>query len=142
MTSRAHQLIIGLIARKMRAKGYEIVSFDGNESLITDISMDAPLTLKRHRPDIIGIDIKNKKICIGEAKTDSDLASKRTKEQFIDYSNLSTKLGNLCELIIGIPQSSESKLKEILLDLGLVEKSNISFIWMPDEFLSGNEDEF
>lgn len=142
MASRAHQLIIGLIVRKMRSNGYEIVSFDGNESLITDISINAPLTIKRHRPDVIGVDIKNKKICIGEAKTDSDLTSKRTKEQFIDYSNLSTKSGSLCEFIIGIPQSSESRLKLILLDLGLVKKSNISFIWMPDEFLLDNEDEF
>jgi len=142
MASRAHQLIIGLIVRKMRSDGYEIVSFDGNESLITDISINAPLTIKRHRPDVIGVDIKNKKICIGEAKTDSDLTSKRTKEQFIDYSNLSTKSGGLCELVIGIPQSSESRLKEILLDLGLIKKSNISLIWMPDEFLPGNEDEF
>jgi len=136
MPSRSHQLIAGLIARKMRIKGYEIVSFDGNESLISTISLDIPPTIRRHRPDVLGIDLKNKKICIGEAKTDSDLTSRRTKEQFIDYANLLTKSQKICELIISIPKDSENKLRKILEDLNLLGKSNVSYIWMPNELLS------
>ena len=97
MASKSHQLIAGLVVRKMRIKGYEIVSFDGNESLISTISLDAPPTIKRHKPDIIGINIKDKKICIGEAKTDSDLSSRRTKEQFVERSN---KTSNCYLLVI------------------------------------------
>ena len=126
----------------MRLGGYEVVSFDGNEGLIANISLNVPPIIKKHRPDVIGINIRNKKICIGEAKTDSDLSSKRTREQFRDYSNLITKSGNLCELIIGIPRSSEKKLRKILLYLDLIGKNNISYVWMPDELLSKKENEF
>ena len=142
MVSEAHQLIAGLVARKMRSKGYEIVSFDGKESIIGNILLDAPQTIKRHKPDLIGIKIKDRRLCIGEAKTDSDLNSKRTKEQFIDFSHLLTKSNKICELIIGIPKSSEEKLIGILKELNLFNKPNISYIWMPDEFLEDGEDGF
>lgn len=135
MASKAHQLILGVIARKMREKEYEIISFDGNESLIGDISLNIPPTIKRHRPDITGIHLKDKRICIGEAKTDFDLVSKRTKEQFVDYATLLTKSGKSCELIIGIPRFSEKKLRKILRHLNLLDKLNVSYIWVPDEFL-------
>lgn len=135
MASRAHQLITGLIARKMTEKGYEVVGFDGNESIISDISLDVPPKIKRHKPDLIGVNIENKNICIGEAKTDSDLTSKRTKEQFLDFANTKTKRGNKCDLIIGVPKSSKNKLEIILNELKLNNKSNVTFIWMPDELI-------
>lgn len=141
MASKAHQLIAGLVARKMREKGYTIVSFHGNEKIISNISLSVPPTIKRHKPDLIGVDLINKKICIGEAKTKSDLNSKRTKEQFYDYSNLLTASKKHCELIIGIPKSSERKLLDILksLDIDPTTNPNISYVWMPDELLPEEE---
>ena len=134
-TSRSHQLILGLIVRKMREKGYLVVSFEGNESLIGDLSLDATKKINRHKPDLIGINLRDKRICIGEAKTSSDLSSKRTKEQFLDFSCLITKSQKLCELIIGIPKSSEKELLELLNKLELSNKLNVSYIWMPDNLL-------
>ncbi len=138
-TSNSHQLILGLIARRMREKGYLVISFDGHESLIGDLSLNAPKKIKRHKPDLIGINLEDKRICIGEAKTSSDLNSKRTKEQFLDFSCLMTKSQRLCELIIGIPKSSEKELLYLLQNLKLLNKSNISYIWMPDDLLVEEE---
>lgn len=140
MASKAHQLIAGLVVRKIRQEGYQIISFDGNEAIISDISLKAPPIIKKHRPDILGIRLLDKKICIGEAKTSNDLYSKRTKEQIQDYSNLildNTK--GVCELIIGIPKSCENKLEILLKNLGIHGNLNVSYVWMPDELLPNEE---
>jgi len=141
MASKAHQLILGVIARRMRINGFEIVFFDGKSAMVSTTKLPIPPAIKKHRPDIIGINVSSKGICIGEAKTDLDLFSKRTKRQFTDYGNLFSKSNNLCSLIIGIPESSEGKLKELLKELDLLYKENISYIWIPDEFLNSEEDE-
>lgn len=139
MASTDHQLILGLVVRKMREKGYEIISFDGNEKIISDISLKVPFTIRKHAPDVIGVNIRNKKICIGEAKTLTDLDSKRTKEQFRDYSSLYAKDSKEeCELIIGIPKSAENKLLKLLDSLHINSNPNVSYVWMPDEFLPKN----
>ncbi len=129
-------MILGLVVRKMREKGYEIVSFDGNEALIGDTQLKVPPAIRRHRPDSIGVNLQSGRICIGEAKTSGDLHSSRTKEQFADYSSLFVKdAEQLCELIIGIPKSSEPKLRSILKSLGIDKNPNVLYVWMPDDFL-------
>jgi len=136
MASIGHQLILGLVARSMRQKGYEIVSFDGNEALIGDAHLKVPPAIRRHRPDAIGVNLQSGRICIGEAKTSRDLHSGRTKEQFTDYSSLLlNNADQLFELVIGIPKSSESKLRQMLETLGIDKNPNVSYVWMPDEFL-------
>jgi len=140
MASAGHQLILGLVARRMRQKGYEIVSFDGSEALIGTTHFKVPPIIRRHRPDAIGVNLQNRRICIGEAKTSKDLHSSRTKEQFADYSSLFIRNNEqLCELVIGIPRSSESKLKQMLETLGIANNPNVSYVWMPDEFLREND---
>lgn len=140
MASTGHQLILGLVARRMRQKGYEIVSFDGNEALIGDIHLKVPPAIRRHRPDAIGVNLQNGRICIGEAKTTTDLHSSRTKEQFTDYSSLLVNnTEQLCELVIGIPRSSELKLIQLLKTLGIDKNPNVSYVWMPDEFIQEND---
>lgn len=137
MASRNHQIILGLIARKIRLKGYEIVSFDGDESLISDLLLKSPFPIKKHRPDLIAVNVQENKICIGEAKTSSDLISVRTKRQFTDFASIDESNSLIkCELIIGIPQSAEKKLKKLLTSLNLINKSNVTYIWMPDNLLS------
>lgn len=146
MPSRAHQLISGLIVRKMREKGYIIVAFDGNEKIISDISLKATPVIKRHKPDILGIDFNNKKICIGEAKTEEDLNAKRTKEQLCDYFSLANNSNKSFELIIGIPGSAELQLSKLLNSLGIKESANISHVFMPNPLiyneLNEKEDNF
>lgn len=141
MASKIHQKISGLIIRKMRQKRYEIVSFDGREKIVEDINLRIPPTVVRHRPDIIGINLANGKLCIGEAKTAADLATIRTQEQFLDFSKVITKEGDSVELIIGIPQSGEADLIALLKKLNLSSKPNVSYVWIPDNLLDEEKDD-
>lgn len=134
MPTKMHQMIVGLIGRKMRENGYDIVAFDGNEYLFDGQKLNIPITIERHRPDIVGFKFETKEICVGEAKTGEDLFSKRTKEQLLDYSSttgLST--GKHIEIILGIPKSAEEGLIKLLRELNLLEKDFISYIWLPEE---------
>lgn len=136
MPTKLHQMIVGLIGRKMREKGYDIVAFDGNEYLFDGQKLNIPPPIKRHKPDIVGFKFETKEICVGEAKTSEDLLSKRTKEQLLDYSNtkgLST--GKYIEIILGIPKSAEEDLIKLLKELNLFGKDFISYIWLPEELV-------
>jgi hypothetical protein len=42
MPTKLHQMIVGLIGRKMREKGYDIVAFDGNEYLFDGEKLNIP----------------------------------------------------------------------------------------------------
>lgn len=139
MPSRLHQMIIGLIGRKMREKGYTIVAFDGNDYLFDGQKLNIPPLVKRHRPDIIGLKFETREVCVGEAKTREDLFSQRTKEQLLDYA--STKgvfTGKNAEIIIGIPKSAEKDLIKLLKELKLFGKDFISYIWLPEELVNND----
>lgn len=136
MPKKLHQMIVGLIGRKMREKGYDIVAFDGNEYLFDGQKINIPPSAKRHRPDIVGFKFETKEICVGEAKTSKDLFSKRTKEQLLDYSNIKgLSTGKHIEIILGIPKSAEGDLIRLLSELNLFEKDFISYIWLPEELV-------
>ena len=136
MPTRSHQMIVGLIGRKMREKGYTIVAFDGNEYLFDGQKLNIPITIKRHRPDIVGLKFDTREICVGEAKTRGDLFSKRTKEQLLDYSTTkSFSSGKNIEIIVGIHKSAEEELITILKRLSLYGKDSISYIWLPEELV-------
>ena len=137
MPTKAHQMIIGLIGRKMKKKGYDIVAFDGKEYLFGGKVLEFPPVIKRHRPDLLGYNFKTKRVCIGEAKTGNDLFSKRTIEQLIDYASVKQKsTSKYIEVIIGILKSSEQNLLKLLKKLSLDKNENISFIWLPDELIN------
>lgn len=136
MPKKLHQMIVGLIGRKMREKGYDIVAFDGNEYLFDGQKINIPPSVKRHRLDIVGFKFETKEICVGEAKTSKDLFSKRTKEQLLDYSNIKgLSTGKHIEIILGIPKSAEGDLIRLLSELNLFEKDFISYIWLPEELV-------
>jgi hypothetical protein len=135
MASKAHDFIVQMIGLAMLKKGYEIVSSDGNIHKISDLNFHTPPTLKRHRPDLIGINRRTGKICIGEAKTSQDLLSERTKEQFLDFSSIITKPNEVVEVIIGIPLPAENKLNKILRELEMINKKNIFILKIPTEVL-------
>lgn len=136
MPTKLHQMIVGLIGRKMREKGYDIVAFDGNEYLFDGQKINIPPSIKRHRPDIVGFKFETKEICVGEAKTSKDLFSKRTKEQLLDYSNIKgLSTGKHIEIILGISKSAEGDLIRLLSELNLFEKDFISYIWLPEELV-------
>lgn len=136
MHSKLHQMLVGLIARKMREKGCDMVAFDGRDYLFDGQKLHVPPKIKRHRPDIIGFKSETKEVCVGEAKTREDLFSKRTKEQLLDYSG--TKLvstGKHIEIIVGIPESAREDLVQLLQRLNLSGEDFISYIWLPEELV-------
>lgn len=133
MPSRIHQMLVGLIGRKMREKGYEIVAFDGNDYLFDGVKLETPPAVGKHRPDILGYRFETGDICIGEAKTAGDLSSRRTKQQLIDFSNATVQsTGNPVEVIIGIPKSAESRFLDLLHSLDLQCLKSITYVWMPE----------
>ena len=135
-----HQMLVGLIGRKMREKGYEIVAFDGNEYKFDGQVLPLPPSIGRHRPDIIGYRFESRSVCIGEAKTGRDLRSDRTKTQLIDFSQARTLTNNEpVEIIIGIPQSYVKDLISLLDMLGITNKQTISYVYIPEELVDGTE---
>ena len=131
-------MLVGLIARKMREKGYEIVAFDGNEYLFDGQNLPMPSTVGKHRPDIVGYRFESKDVCVGEAKTHRDLQSERTKRQLIDYSQTRTLTNNRqIEIIIGIPQSAIENLMNLFDKIGLGTRKSISYVWIPEELVNG-----
>ena len=107
MASRQHQLICGLLVRKMATFGYaDVVSFDG---MIRDgYFKDYPLPPKigRHRPDCISVNKKGKK-AIGEAKTSEDLKSDRTYEEIFDFTTVCRNDTEYEHVFIGYPIEGE-----------------------------------
>jgi len=134
MASNQHQFILGLINRKIFEYGFSIVFLDGKVSGAFHQKFKFPPSILRHRPDVIGIN-ENGYICIGEAKTKNDLFNKRTKEEFLDFSNYEIN-GKSCLLIIGIPSSSYNDLNILLNKLELHNNSNIEILSIPDEIIN------
>jgi len=125
MPSQRHQFIVDCIIRKMRLYGFEPVSLDGISTLVS--SLNIPRKILHHRPDVIGID-KNDNFCIGEAKTENDINSKRTKEQIRDYQEV-----NACA-IFGCPNSSYPTMIKTMKKLISNSGRNI-IIKIPDELM-------
>lgn len=135
MPSRAHQFIANMLAVKMRQLNFEVVSFDGKQIFLSEQKLAIPPCLKRHRPDLLGYNALEKIICVGEAKTTSDLNSLRTKEQIEDYASLITKSSKPAQILLGVPSSGLVKLNTILSELGLRGNIRIVTLHVPDRLL-------
>jgi hypothetical protein len=130
MATKAHDIIAALIVRSMRNQGYEPVSADVREILFGDHTLPTSRVIGIHKPDLIGYRKADNQVCIGEAKTKSDILSLRTKEEIKDFS--------LCSgivLFIGIPSDGLSHLDRVLISLGVQNNSNIQKIVVPKELL-------
>jgi len=133
MGTKIHEFILMCVARKIRERGYEIIAYQGDSKKISNMSFKLPAKIKRHRPDIIGIKQEILKICIGEAKTASDLFSKRTSEQFFDYYEAIKNPIITAELVIGIPSFCENDLLNLLSSLNMKGNPNVTYICIPKE---------
>jgi len=131
MASKAHDIIAALIVRSMRNQGYEPVSADVREILFGDHTLPTSRVLGIHKPDLIGYRKTDCRICIGEAKTKSDILSLRTKEEIRDFSSC-----EIIDLFIGIPSDGRQHLDDVLNALGLQNNKNIQKIVVPKELLS------
>jgi Holliday junction resolvase len=116
----------------MKDLKYNIVALDADNNKIDTKKIEIPTPFKiiRHRPDVIGVN--NKNICIGEAKTKTDLSNSRTKEQIKDWVDLTKNKKIKCKLIIAIPQSAEESLNKIFFELNIMKNKNISCLTIPE----------
>lgn len=125
MPSQKHQFIVDCIIRKMRLYGFEPVSLDGKSTLVS--SLKIPCKIIHHRPDVIGIDQENN-LCIGEAKTENDIVSNRTKEQIRDYNEANVYA------LFGCPKSTYPTMIKIIKKLTLNNGRNV-VLKIPDELM-------
>ncbi len=141
MTTKIHSMLVDLLSRKMREKGYMIIAIEGSLLKLPDNKlMSLPLPIKRHRPDVLGINLFSKRLCIGEAKTHEDLSSKRTADQLLDFSSMiGSTSKERAELIIGIPQRSKYELILLLKKIG-AQTEDISIVILPEELAENDEE--
>lgn len=141
MTTKIHSMLVDLLSRKMREKGYMIIAIEGSLLKLPDNKlMSLPLPIKRHRPDVLGINLFSKRLCIGEAKTHEDLRSKRTADQLLDFSSMiGSTSKERAELIIGIPQRSKYELILLLKKIG-AQTEDISIVILPEELAENDEE--
>lgn len=137
MASKQHQLMCGMLVRKMATLGYtDVVSFDG---MIRDgYFKDYPLPPKigRHRPDCISVNKQGKK-AIGEAKTCEDLKSDRTYEEILDFTTVCKNDAVYEQVFIGYPIEGELYFEQLYYRL---PKSNRKYI-VPMKYNSVLDDE-
>ena len=130
LRSRAHDIIAALVVRKMGDCGFLPVSADVEEVLFGENRLPTTMRLGRHRPDIIGYRKEDDGVCIGEAKTTSDLRMKRTREQLEDYSRLDS-----VEVFIGIPDDGHQILSKMMVSLGAEMSRRFHVIRVPTGLL-------
>lgn len=134
MASNKHQFILGLVIKKMRETGVTVYGIDGSYPGLFGEKIQIPPQILRHRPDAIGTR-SDGQVCIGEAKTENDLANARTHEQLQDFASVEIN-GKLCELFIGVPKSSEDVFRKVLEKMGLKDIANLHLLCIPDELIN------
>lgn len=134
MAGNRHQFILGLVIKKMREDGATIYGVDGNYPGLLGETISLPPQIMRHRPDAIGVK-GDGQICIGEAKTENDIANNRTYEQLQDFSYVELN-GKSCEVFVGVPQSGEDIFSRSLERWGLKESQNIHVLFVPDDIIN------
>jgi hypothetical protein len=134
MTSKRHQFILGLIIKKIIQDGFTVKSIEGKLIAASYEKFDLPPKILRHRPDVIAVN-EDGQICIGEAKTERDLYARRTKEEFLDFSNVILN-GKFCILVIGIPATAKDALEEVQKELNICQKDNIRILYVPEEIIN------
>lgn len=119
-----HRLLVSSLVSALQSRGYTVLKAD-------DGSHSAPERIGRHEPDVLARD-PNGLLIIGEAKTENDISSQISKEQFLDFSNRIMSdgplRGKVVPLHIIVPQRAYENLKNELSQLGLATKIGDSII--------------
>lgn len=88
-----------------------------------------PFVIKRHSPDVIGVNRSNGLVHIGIVKFCSSLNDQITKEEFEDFSNILMKGSEneriLVPFYIAVPNECQSKIKETFRSLEIPWPDNI-----------------
>lgn len=133
MASKRHDFIVSAIARKMRKDGFKVIYLDGRYQDVDEKKFDIPPKIINHKPDIVG-ENENIFFCVGEAKTENDIFTKRTKNQIIDFLAI-VRLNSGNKLVIGIPLNAKEDLKKLLIELKFINQKQIEIICIPEELL-------
>lgn len=134
--SKEHDLIVALVARSIRQRGFDLVALESSLDWLFGTDFNLPPAIVLHRPDILGVRREPPYLCIGEAKTCSDLRSKRTRRQLLDFSQ--TRVGEteeFCQFILGIPQDCEMTLNRLLAELS-IPTSRLAVLKVPQALLA------
>lgn len=133
--SKEHDLIVAMVARYIQERGYELVAFDCSLDWLFGDSFRLPPSIIIHRPDVLGVRDQNPFVCIGEAKTRTDMRSARTRQQLKDFALASTgKTAAACEVVVGIPSDCQTILTKLINSLGIAP-NRITVIAVPRPLL-------
>jgi len=134
MASDTHQFIMGLIIKAMQSTDCKIIALEGKYPGLLDEKLPLPPQVTRHRPDVVGIRL-NQQVCLGEAKTEKDVSSLRTREQLNDFTTVQVN-GVTCDVYVGIPGSSRATFDHMLRTEGLDQCENLHVLYVPDEIIN------
>lgn len=135
--STAHDLIVALITRRIVQSGYQIAGIESSFDWLFGEGFRLPPAIIRHRPDVLGVRDRPPFLAIGDAKTISDLGSRRTSQQLVDYASLVVgKDQTPCWVVIGIPKSGAAQLHQLIIRLGIA-RDRICRVEVPDLLLRG-----
>jgi hypothetical protein len=134
MASKKHQFLLGLLLKKARLSDYQIFFLEGR-FLGSECTNPIPPRILRHRPDALGISVLGR-VCICDAKTESDINNARTKEQLVDFTKVELN-GLPCEVFIAIPSNAETKLNFVMKELGLLNYPHLQILRVPEEIING-----
>ena len=133
--TQEHELIVAMVGRYMKDRGYELVALDCSLSWLFGDSFRLPPSIVSHRPDALGVRKEVPLVCIGEAKTRNDIRSARTRHQLKDFAEAQIGEGGLtCEVVVGIPADCKKALGRLLSSLG-IPPGRITVIAVPRPLL-------
>ena len=135
MAGKQHQFILGLLVKQMRMEGFKVFFIEGNFIGQLPGHTKIPPNVFRHRPDAIGVSHTGQ-VCIADAKTTSDIHSKRTREQIKDYTEVELN-GMPCEVFIGVPADAGDEVMSLLRRLSLDNYPHIHTLRVPNEIING-----
>ncbi len=122
----------------MRQCGFGIIYLDGNYRDVDTKKFSIPPKIINHKPDVVGE--KNSDIfCIGEAKTENDIFTERTKKQIVDFFSI-VQGNSENKLILGIPIRAKENLNKVLSNLRVIDSPQVDIILVPEQLLPNEED--
>jgi hypothetical protein len=138
--SKQHDLIAAMVARYIRSRNYDLVALECSLDWLFGESFRLPPAIVIHRPDVLGVRNRPPYICIGEAKTRSDIRSLRTRQQLRDFTLASAgRLPVACEVVVGIPSDCRATLNRLIKSLGIAA-DRITVIAVPRPLLKEREE--
>jgi len=130
--TRQHQRILAIVLKRMTQHGFVPVAVDGRTEGLGGFDAGRPVAFGRHRPDALGTTTDGR-LCIAEAKTGDDVASRRTREQLEDYL-VASDVGYAL-VLLGYPRSADSTVRNLLASIGASGCPQLELIPVPDELL-------